>query len=63
VPRKTSAGRFEWARSHSLGQSFGPWIYHHGSESEPEDWCDECKSTWDLTLLMRSVREKKPSNA
>jgi hypothetical protein len=60
VPLENADERFEWARSWSLGQSFGPWIYHHGPDTEPDDWCDECRSTWELGQMMGSVREETP---
>jgi len=63
MPRDPAAERFEWARSHSLGQSIGPWIYHHGPGTKPEDWFDECRSAWDLTLTMPLVREGESSGA
>ena len=48
--------RFEWARAWSLRQSFGPWAYHHDLGTEPEDWCDECRATWDLAVMMGELR-------
>jgi hypothetical protein len=50
--------RFEWARAWSLRQSFGPWAYHHGVGKEPEDWCDECRVTYDLGVAMGTIRDE-----
>ncbi|MGI8615286.1 MAG: hypothetical protein ACR2L4_00665 [Actinomycetota bacterium] len=44
----TAENRFDWAFSWAIGQSFGPWIYHHGPGTDKADWCDECRATWHL---------------
>ena len=56
--------RFEWAHRWALRQSFGPWAYHHGPDTEPEDWCNECRATYDLGEALGSIEhDEEPHDA
>jgi hypothetical protein len=50
--------RFEWAFAWAIGQSFGPWAYHHGLRTDEAEWCDECRATWQLGEEIASIERE-----
>ena len=55
--------RFDWAYRSMLRQSLGPWIYHHGPDTEPEDWCDECRATWQFAQEIAGMEHGEAPDA